>query len=323
MRCGAACVDVANDRLHCGGCGMVCRLPNATAACEMGTCTVGRCQVGYYDTNRIPADGCENDGVPPLPAPMRFARAGIGADQTPAEAISLVVPAAGQVYVLSYNDKNIVFDGDGRYVRAVPAMGWSTAWDLAVDPASGEMWVVDPNFNRIDHLDLAGRLLESWTGLSGPRGLRFVRGELYATDYGGHRIVVYTRDGMIRRTMRAGGLLNAPRGLDVDAAGNVYVANSGNNTILVVSAADAVLRSIPTCSAPSDVAHDEVSGRIYVLCEAGDQWIAYRSDGTRLYSFSTEGAVSHNGIDTSPDGSRIYVAFNHYANRGVQMYTFP
>jgi YVTN family beta-propeller protein len=168
-----------------------------------------------------------------------------------------------------------------------------------------------------------GRLLGSWSGLSGPRGLRWVGGELYASDDGGNRIVVYSGDGTVRRTLQGAGLLNSPRGLDVDAAGNVYVANAGTNSVLVISRDDSVLRSIPTCTTPCDVAYDDASGRIYVLCEAGDPWIAYRSDGTRLYGASTEGSGPHNGIDTSPDGSRLYVAFTHGGARGVQMYTFP
>ncbi|MBI5514654.1 MAG: hypothetical protein HY909_12840 [Deltaproteobacteria bacterium] len=52
-------VNPQTDAAHCGGCGMVCRLANATASCRAGGCVVARCDAGFDDCNASAADGCE------------------------------------------------------------------------------------------------------------------------------------------------------------------------------------------------------------------------------------------------------------------------
>ncbi len=54
-------VNTGTSTLHCGGCGRMCSLPNATAACLAGTCAVGSCNAGFADCNGLAADGCEVD----------------------------------------------------------------------------------------------------------------------------------------------------------------------------------------------------------------------------------------------------------------------
>ena len=54
-------VELAVDPLHCGACGSVCELDNATAGCLDGTCVVAACDDGFWDCNLEAADGCEVD----------------------------------------------------------------------------------------------------------------------------------------------------------------------------------------------------------------------------------------------------------------------
>lgn len=54
-------VDLRASADHCGACGRRCALPNATAACALGGCTVTGCAAGYGDCNRNASDGCEVD----------------------------------------------------------------------------------------------------------------------------------------------------------------------------------------------------------------------------------------------------------------------
>jgi len=51
----------STDVNNCGGCGNLCNLANATAACTNGTCTVASCTEGFFDCNHDPADGCESN----------------------------------------------------------------------------------------------------------------------------------------------------------------------------------------------------------------------------------------------------------------------
>jgi hypothetical protein len=57
--CGALCVDLLTDPASCGACGRTCVVPNATASCVAGECTVGACDDGFFDTDGDPVNGCE------------------------------------------------------------------------------------------------------------------------------------------------------------------------------------------------------------------------------------------------------------------------
>ena len=47
------------DPNNCGGCGIVCMVPRAAAACVQFQCLVGTCQEGWHDIDMDPSNGCE------------------------------------------------------------------------------------------------------------------------------------------------------------------------------------------------------------------------------------------------------------------------
>src|SRR5512133_595692 len=51
--------NVLTDLANCGVCGGACSLPNATATCSAGKCSVVSCANGWYDCNGVAEDGCE------------------------------------------------------------------------------------------------------------------------------------------------------------------------------------------------------------------------------------------------------------------------
>ncbi len=51
--------DLVSDPAHCGACGRVCDLPDATAACVNRQCRVDGCTGGRVDLDGDPANGCE------------------------------------------------------------------------------------------------------------------------------------------------------------------------------------------------------------------------------------------------------------------------
>ncbi len=53
--------DTSTTPAHCGMCGRSCALPNATAGCALGACTVAACTPGFGNCNGNAADGCEVD----------------------------------------------------------------------------------------------------------------------------------------------------------------------------------------------------------------------------------------------------------------------
>jgi len=53
------CTNFQTDVNNCGGCGNVCRLPNATPACTSGACTISSCNPGFGNCDNNTANGCE------------------------------------------------------------------------------------------------------------------------------------------------------------------------------------------------------------------------------------------------------------------------
>jgi hypothetical protein len=54
-------VNLTNDAQNCGACGVVCSLPNATAACSNGVCFIAVCNTGFANCDGNPANGCETN----------------------------------------------------------------------------------------------------------------------------------------------------------------------------------------------------------------------------------------------------------------------
>jgi hypothetical protein len=52
-------IDTGTNKDDCGACDNVCNLPNATAGCAGGACTVATCNPGYADCDGIASNGCE------------------------------------------------------------------------------------------------------------------------------------------------------------------------------------------------------------------------------------------------------------------------
>lgn len=55
----SVCTNFETDVNNCGGCGVVCSLANATAACTDGECEVSTCDAGFGDCDSDAANGCE------------------------------------------------------------------------------------------------------------------------------------------------------------------------------------------------------------------------------------------------------------------------
>lgn len=53
--------EVERDVNNCGGCGVVCSLPNAVPACEARTCRVASCVAGFGNCDLRDPNGCEVD----------------------------------------------------------------------------------------------------------------------------------------------------------------------------------------------------------------------------------------------------------------------
>ena len=114
---------------------------------------------------------------------------------------------------------------------------------VAVDPSSGDVYVVDKDNNLIKKFTNNGTFISEWGGygfqenLNAPSGIAVdpSSGNVYVADTYNAEIKEFTNNGtFISKWGSHGkndGQLNSPSGISLDQSGNIYVADTGNNRI--------------------------------------------------------------------------------------------
>jgi sugar lactone lactonase YvrE len=142
-----------------------------------------------------------------------------------------------------------MLDGRGRAARFQMSVGLNSG--LAVD-TGGNVYVADTGNGLIRRISTAGDVVTWATGFKNPADIALdSAGNLFVADYGNHRIVRVSSTGVVSTWAGNGtegstdGAANVaqfsfPAGVAVDRAGNVYVGDSGNQTIRKISPAGVV-----------------------------------------------------------------------------------
>jgi DNA-binding beta-propeller fold protein YncE len=159
----------------------------------------------------------------------------------------------------------------------------------------GVVYVADTGNGRLQVFDEAGELVAEWgEGVLGEPFDLAVGGDgpVYVVDTEHDSLFIFSPDGRLESTWGDRWGLFDPRGVDVDREGNIYIANTGGNVVLKVSAQGEVLERYGTTGSgpgqlnqPTDVAVDG-EGNLYVVDTANERIQVLNRGGEYLREWS-------------------------------------
>lgn len=194
---------------------------------------------------------------------------GFNGDGLPATATQLFSPgsmAFGPTGILYFADKGNQRLREILTDQTIATVGQVAASGIAVD-SLGQLYVADAGLHEVFRIDRAGHqdviAGAGTTGFAGDGGPALAAllnspggvavdagGNIYIADTGNNRIRVVTPDGNIQTIAGTGAadfngdggpalsaVLNAPTALAIDSAGNIWIADTGNNRVRELSVA--------------------------------------------------------------------------------------
>jgi len=185
---------------------------------------------------------------------------------------------------------------------------------LAIDPASGEVFVADTGNGRIVRLDAAGRFVAAWSAAAegvDPATQELVDlavepdGNLLLLDAAGQQLLRFTPDGQFIASFGAEQTFYRPRGLGVDAAGQIVVADTGG--VRIVELSPAGQRQSQIGGPESDVARQQPTDA--ALTPGGDLYFVEAESGavTRLAADGSLSRWSGPALASTIDGPHLAV----------------
>jgi len=217
---------------------------------------------------------------------------------------------AHRIYRITPDDRISIFAGSDRGLQDGPAGSarFDTPSGLALD-ARGNLYVADTGndaVRRISPDGLVATVAGVEAGLNGPVGIAVdTRGRLIVADTYNDRIVAIDTNGAI--AIIAGGgspgfedgtaaRFNTPCGVAVDEQGAIYVADTGNRAVRIISPEGAVSTLAPRYSETSFVPLGiaVANGSVFVA-DARGRVIEITPDGERVVAGSHRGFADGSG----------------------------
>jgi murein DD-endopeptidase MepM/ murein hydrolase activator NlpD len=223
---------------------------------------------------------------------------------------------AGVATVLAGSERGFA-DGRGEEARFNTPSGLALA-------ADGSLYVADTGNDAIRRITPDGTVSTVAgpdANLNGPVGVAIdSRGRIIVADTYNDRIVGIERDGVVKTVAGAGGpgfedgaraRFNTPCGVAADAAGNIYVADSGNDAVRVISV-DGLVSTIATGSSDAPFHPLAVAaapdGSVFAADSAGRIVEIMPDRGQRTVAGSRRGFADGPGLDAlfrAPSGIAV------------------
>ncbi len=160
----------------------------------------------------------------------------------------IAIDEEGNLYVTDTGNKRVMkFTPDGGFLGQWGGLGkevgeFDEPVGIAIDE-KGCIYVADTWNRRIQKFDENFNFLAEWpihgwesTSVVNKPYLAAGKGRVYATDPEGYRVLVFDEEGKFVATFGEYGLdassFALPIGVDIDAEGNIYVVDSGNNRVM-------------------------------------------------------------------------------------------
>jgi len=213
---------------------------------------------------------------------------------------AVAVGPGGSVYAGSHKDYSVSILRNGAregYLGRGPGEFLSIR-DIAIDEASGHVYVADAVGNAVRVYDAAGQFVKVIAGFEAPAAIAVRGSELYVLDapsveleYGGRstgsRVSVLDASGTVVRSFGEYGGANArlerPSDIAVDSDGTIFITDTVSKAVLVYDGSGVFLGTITSAAGAM---HTAVS-------------LAFADDG-RLYVSSSE---SHNIVEIGLAGA--------------------
>lgn len=206
----------------------------------------------------------------------------------------------GSLYVASYNNSLILkIDQNGTVTTLTSAV--SQPRSIIVDP-QGTLYVASSN--TLYRLSQTGVPTQVATGFSNIRGLAYNNGRLYLSESGANQVRRIEPDNSVTTYVTG---LSSPSGLSFDTAGNLYVANQGDNS-LVKFDANTLMTLFASVSNPEGLAFN-ANGTFYTT----------NQNTNTIYQVTLSGAVRSYAVGLNdPTGLTVDANGDFYlANRGT------
>lgn len=221
-------------------------------------------ETGYQETNYF--TGTYTMNLPPAPAPVLSAAAGVYADQQTV-AITDTIPGATIYYTLngSYpSTVSSIYSGPLTIAASETLSATAIAPGYSLSPEATAQYLINSSASSFLYT-VAGNYSSGYSGDGGPAPLA----QLYfpsgtASDSSGNLYIADTQNNVVREVAATTGIittiagtgtfgysgdggqatsaqLNLPNGVAVDSAGNLYISDSGNSVVRKVAAGTGVI----------------------------------------------------------------------------------